>query len=212
VKEDIMRQHQFVALSAAVVTLCIAAPTSAAQVTVTTSGGEVVQFNQKNLVDHMIVGDSIEVEAAKLAAARSQNAAVKDLANMLITDHTSHLDGLHKLAAKGDIGRQPNAADTSGVMEIRMLDQLRSMSADSGFDRAFVREQIMHHTRAIDALKMLRPAAKDDDLQHDIDRTMPVLERHLAQAKQVAAQLGIPADSMKMTMPMPMKKPPVLKR
>jgi len=58
----------------------------------------------------------------------------------------------------------------------------------------------------IDALKMLRPAAKDDDLQHDIDRTMPVLERHLSLARQVGAQIGVTADSMPMKMPM--KKPP----
>jgi len=201
-----MRTLQLARWSAAAVALCTTASISRAQVTIKTSGGEVVQFSQKNLVDHMIIGDSIEVEAAKLAAARTQNAAVKDFANMLVTDHSSHLDNLRKLAGKHDIGREANAADTSTTMTIRMLTRMRSMPADSGFDRAFVRGQIMHHMHEIDALKMLRPAAKDDDLQHDIDRTMPVLERHLAQARQVGAQLGIRADSMRMTMPMP--KPP----
>jgi Predicted outer membrane protein len=188
--------------------LCTAASISRAQVTIKTSGGDVVQFSQKNLVDHMIIGDSIEVEAGKLAASRTQNAAVKELANMLVTDHSSHLDNLHKLAGKKDIGREANPADTSESMAIRMLTEMRSMPADSGFDREFVRYQIMHHMHEIDALKTLRAAAKDDDLQHDIDRTMPVLERHLAQARQVGAQLGIKPDSMRMTMPMPMPKPP----
>jgi putative membrane protein len=201
-----MRTLQLATWSAAAVALCTAASISRAQVTIKTSGGEVVQFSQKNLVDHMIIGDSIEVEAAKLAAARTQNAAVKDLANMLVTDHSSHLDNLHKLAGKKDIGREANPADTSESMAIRMLTEMRSMPADSGFDREFVRHQIMHHMHEIDALKTLRPAAKDDDLQHDIDRTMPVLERHLAQARQVGAQLGIKPDSMRMSMPM--KKPP----
>lgn len=203
-----MRYQYLATLSAVTVVLCVGASVSCAQVTVKTSGGEVVQITQKNLVDHMIVQDSLEVEEAKLAAARTQNAAVKDFANMLVTDHSSHLDNLHKLAGKRDIGREANAADTSTAMTIRMFSMMRSMPADSGFDRAFVRGQIMHHMHEIDALKMLRPAAKDDDLQHDIDRTMPVLERHLAQAKLVGAQLGIPADSMRMMMPMPMPKPP----
>lgn len=204
-----MRTSHLAMLSAATVMLC-AASSSRAQVTIKTSGGDVVQFTQKNLVDHLIIADSIEVEAAKLAVARTQNAAVKGLANMLVTDHSSHLDNLHKLAGKKDIGREANAADTSEAMGIRMLTEMQSMPADSGFDRAFVRHQIMHHMHEIDALKSLRGAAKDDDLQHDIDRTMPVLERHLAQAKQVGAQLGISPDSMRMTMPMtmPMKKPP----
>ena len=76
----------------------------------------------------------------------------------------------------------------------------------------FIREQIAHHQHEIDALKMMKPAAKDDDVQHDIDRTMPVLERHLARARQVAAQLRNPRGLDGMNMPMtkpPMTKPPV---
>lgn len=204
-----MRQHHL-ATCAAVAMLCAVGSLSSAQVTVKTSGGEVVQLTQKNLVDHLIVGDSLEVEAAKLAVARTQNAAVKDFANTLVTDHTSHLENLNKLAGKRDIGREANAADTSNAMAIRILTTMRDMPADSGFDRAFVRQQIRHHMHEIDALKMLRPAAKDDDLQHDIDRTMPVLERHLALARQVGAQIGVTSDSMPMKMPMkmPMTKPP----
>ena len=205
-----MRQHLLAPCAAAVAMLCTAGALSSAQVTFKTSGGEVVQFTQKNLVDHLIVGDSLEVEAAKLAVARTQNAAVKDFANALIADHTSHLANLNKLAGKRDIGREANAADTSNAMTIRTLKRMQAMPGESGFDRAFMRQQIMHHMHEIDALTMLRPAAKDDDLQHDIDRTMPVLERHLASARQVGAQLGVTVDSvpMKMPMKMPMTKPP----
>jgi len=66
------------------------------------------------------------------------------------------------------------------------------MAADSGFDRAFVQEQITHHKAAIDGLKKMRAAAKDDDVQKDIDKTLPVLETHLSHATQVAAQLTNP--------------------
>jgi len=201
-----MRQHLLATCAAAAAMLCGVGPLASAQVTVKTSGGEVVQLTQKNLVDHLIIGDSLEVEAAKLAVARTQNAAVKDFANTLVTDHTNHLENLNKLAGKRDIGREANAADTSNAMAIRILTTMRDMPADSGFDRAFVRQQIRHHMHEIDALKMLRPAAKDDDLQHDIDRTMPVLERHLSLARQVGAQIGVTADSMPMKMPM--TKPP----
>src|SRR5207237_2698915 len=172
-KEDSMHQNHLATVAAAFAVLCVVGPNAKGQVTIKTSGGEVVQLTQKNLVDHLIIGDSLEVEAAKLAVARTQNAAVKDFANTLVTDHTNHLENLNKLAAKRDIGREANAADTSSAMAIRMLTTMRAMPADSGFDRAFVRQQIRHHQHEIDALKMLRPAAKDDDLQHDIDRTMP---------------------------------------
>ena len=181
--------------------ICVTATMADGQVTIRTSGGEVISFSQKNVVDHMIRGDSVEVEMARLAQSRSQNAAVRDFADLLVKDHQSHLDNLRKLAGKHDIGREANAADTSVMSSIRVLAELRAMPADSGFDRAFIREQVRDHVEDINSLKMLRPAAKDDDLEHDIDRTMPVLQRHLARAREIAAQLGVAADTSRTTSP-----------
>ena len=149
-------------------------------------------FSQKNLINHLIVGDSIEVEMAQLAITRTQNTAVKEFANQLLTDHRSHLETLNKLAAKSDIGREANAADTSGAHLAGILKSLQSMAADSGFDQAFVQAQIDHHQAAINGLKKWRSAAKDDDVQKDIDKTLPILETHLSRANQVAAQLSNP--------------------
>jgi putative membrane protein len=188
-----MKANRFTLLVAVTAAVCATATVGHAQVKVTTSAGDVATLSQKNLVDHMIVGDSLEVEAAQLAMTRTQNAAVKDFANMLVTDHKSHLDNLRKLAGKSDIGREANSADSGAVATSGMLSQLQSMAADSGFDKAFVDAQIQNHQREIAALKSLRAAAKDDDLQKDIDATLPVLDRHLARAQAVAAQLGAPA-------------------
>ncbi|HEX8944093.1 MAG TPA: DUF4142 domain-containing protein [Gemmatimonadaceae bacterium] len=200
-----MKAHRLSLLGAAAAALCVSATAGHAQVKVTTSGGDVATLNQKNVVDHMIVGDSLEVEEAQLAMTRSQNAAVKDFANMLVTDHKAHLDNLRKLAGKSDIGREANSADSSAVAQAATLGQLQSMGADAGFDKAFVDAQIQNHTREIAALKTLRAAAKDDALQRDIDATLPVLDRHLARAKAVAAQLSAPPSGAAM----PGAKPPV---
>lgn len=198
-----MRTHRSMVLFAALVAVATPGSIARAQVTTATSNGDVVIFTQKNVVDHLIVGDSLEVQTAQLAALRTQNAAVKEFANMLVADHTKHLENLNKLAGKSDIGRELNTADTIAAAGARALTSLSAMSADSGFDRAFIAQQIQHHERALADLTLLRPAAKDDDLQQDIDATRPVLEKHLAQARVVAAQLGAPADSTSVTVPVP---------
>jgi putative membrane protein len=189
-----IRFSRFTPAALAAIVTAFAGSVAAAQVT-TTSGGDVVSFTQKHLVNHMIVGDSIEVEMAQLAASRTQNAAVKDFANQLVTDHKAHLEQLNKLAAKGDIGREANPSDTSGAHLAGLLASLKSMAADSGFDRTFVQDQIEHHQASINGLKAMRAAAKDDDVQHDIDATLPVLEKHLSAAQQLAAQLNKPGDA-----------------
>jgi len=190
-----MRAGRVAVLVSGAVLLCLPVAKGRAQVKVTTSNGDVTVYTQKNLVDHLIVGDSIEVELAKLAAMRTQNTAVKDYATMLVTDHEGHLQALQKMAGEHDIGRQALASDTAGAAAIRALTNLQSMAADSGFDRQFVRDQIEHHKQELIAVKMFGGAAKDDDLKDDLKRVTPLLERHLARARAVAAQLGMPADT-----------------
>ena len=190
-----MRAGRVAMLVSGTILLCLPAASGMAQVKVTTSNGEVMTYTQKNLVDHLIIGDSIEVEMAKLAAMRTQNTAVRDFANMLVTDHQGHLEALRKIAAEHDVGRQALSSDTSAAAAIRELTSLQSMAADSGFDRAFIRQQIDDHKQDLIALKMFGGAAKDDDLKEDIKHLTPVLERHLARARAVAAQLGMPADT-----------------
>ena len=190
-----MRAGRGALLVSGAVLLCLPMAKGSGQVKVTTSKGEVMTYTQKNLVDHLIVGDSIEIEMAKLAAMRTQNTAVKDFANMLVTDHQGHLEALRKVASEHDVGREALSSDTSGAATIRALTNLQSMAADSGFDREFVRQQIEHHKQELIAIKMFGGAAKDDDLKDDLKRATPLLERHLARARAVAAQLGMPADT-----------------
>src|ERR1044071_6032693 len=126
-----MRGARLTLMISATVLVCVPAVRGMAQVKVTTSNGEVMTYTEKNLVDHMIVGDSIELEMAQLAAMRTQNVAVRDFANMLITDHKAHLENLRKAAAEHDVGRQALPSDTSGAQMIRELTSLQSMAADS---------------------------------------------------------------------------------
>src|SRR5690242_1861645 len=97
---------------AAFAALAAFAAPAAAQV-VTSAGGEVVSPAQKNLIDRLIVSDSIQVATAKLAAEKSQNAAVKEFATQIASDHASHIAALAKIADKKDVGREANPADSS---------------------------------------------------------------------------------------------------
>ena len=170
---------------------------AAAQVKVTTSAGDVMIFNQKNLADHLVTVDSVALETAQLAAKRTQNVAVRDFATMLVTDYTARLAAARKAAADDDVGRQASASDTAGAVGIRALTNLNSLPADSSFDKEFVREQLRLNQQEIVTLKMLGGAAKDDDLKDEIKVALPMHERHLARAREVAAQLGVVVEPPK---------------
>lgn len=185
-----MRTHRLlIAVSALAVPLMTGLPAHA-QV-VTSAGGEVTALTQKKIVDRMIVSDSLGTEMARIAVAQTKNPAVREFANQLVTDYRGHLESLRKLADAPDVGRAP-AADSSNAREGRVLEQLRTMQADSSFDRTFVTEQVQHQQRTIDNLKKWRAGATNPALQKDIDNAVGVFEGNLSRAQAVAAKLQSP--------------------
>ena len=175
----------FVAASSLAVTMTMAFPALAQ---VVSTGGEVTGLAQKKIVDRMIVADSLEIEMARVATTQTKNPAVRDLAALLASGHRSHLEALHKLADSPDVGREASVASVT-ARDVRVLAQLRAMPADTGFDRAFVTEEVELHQRMIDNLKQWRSTATNPALQTDIDHTLPILEAHLTRAQAVAAKL-----------------------
>ena len=144
-----------------------------------------------NIMAHMIVGDSLEIEMARLAAERATDPEVREYARMLVDEHSRHLATSLEMARDEDIGSVPADGDRHAVTMRRMISQLRTMGTSAAFDRAFVRYQIRHHDHDIQGLRAMRPAARDDDLEQHIDETLPVLERHLSRARELGNRLGV---------------------
>jgi putative membrane protein len=148
-------------------------------------------MNDANIMAHMIVGDSLEIELARLAAERAGDPEVREFARMLVDEHSRHLATSLEMARDEDIGSIPADGDRHPVTLRRFVNQLRSMSSSPSFDRAFVRYQIRHHDHEMNALRAMRPSARDDDLEQHIDETLPVIERHLNRSRELGARLGL---------------------
>jgi putative membrane protein len=148
-------------------------------------------MNDANIMSHIILGDSLEVEMARLASERAGDPEVREFARMLVDEHSRHLATSLEMARDEDIGSIPADGDRHGVTLRRMLSQLRTMNASPAFDRTFLRYQIRHHEHDINALRAMRPAARDDDLEQHIDETLPALERHLSRARELGSRLSV---------------------
>lgn len=144
-----------------------------------------------NIMAHMIVGDSLEIEMARLAAERAGDPEVREFARMLADEHSRHLATSLEMARDEDIGSVPADGDRHAVTLRRYLASLRAMSSSPAFDRAFIRYQIRHHDHEVNGLRAMRPAARDDDLEQHIDETLPVIERHLSRARELGGRLGV---------------------
>jgi putative membrane protein len=144
-----------------------------------------------NIMSHMIVGDSLEIEIARIAAERAGDPEVREFARMLVDEHTRHLATSLEMSRDEDIGSIPADGDRHAVTLRRYLSSLRAMASSPAFDRAFLRYQIRHHDHEMNALRAMRPAARDDDLEQHIDETLPVIERHLNRSRELGSRLGV---------------------
>lgn len=120
-----------------------------------------------------------EVKMAELAVEKGHSEEVKNLAAMLVKDHTQANQELGAIAkAKGIEIPMPGEKEK---------EKLAVLSAKSGadFDKAFLAEMKECHKKGIHLYEETSSEAKDKDLKAYIDKTLPVLRTHAEQVKKL---------------------------
>ena len=129
-----------------------------------------------------------EVQVAQLAAAKATDPEVKSYASMLVDHHTAANNELVKIANARKV-ELPAAPKRALRRDIEKLGKTQGAE----FDREFVREVgIKAHEKDIRMFEKAREDVKDPELKAFVEKTLPVLRDHLAQAQklQQAAKKG----------------------
>jgi putative membrane protein len=151
---------------------------------------DVTSLNNANIVAHLAAGDSLEVALSQLGVSRAQNQAVRDFAQRMVNEHTAHMQMGMQMAQQGGITPMPSPLDTADArMAMRMTSRLQSMDAGAGFDRQFMRAEVMMHQHMLHELNLVRPQATGVALQL-VDHTIPVVQQHLRDAQSLWQQVG----------------------
>lgn len=133
--------------------------------------------------------DSSEIQAGKVAEQKATNAAVKSFARMLVTDHTKGATQTKQLA-KDSLSAQTPPGDTTATATTHFLDRLNSTAKGLAFDTAFVNHEVEDHQHDIDDTKQMVDAAKNPQVKQLLQKTLPVLQKHLDRAKALQDQLS----------------------
>jgi putative membrane protein len=122
-----------------------------------------------------------EVQVSQLAAAKASDAQVKSYASMLVDHHTAANNELVKIAnAKGV--ELPAAPKRSLRRDVEKLGKKNGAE----FDRDYVREVgIKAHEKDIKLFEKASKDVKDAELKAFVDKTLPTLREHLAQAEKL---------------------------
>jgi putative membrane protein len=130
-------------------------------------------------------GGIAEVELGQLAAQKASDQEVKDFANRMVQDHQKANDQLKQVAQQENVPvpTEPNAAEKA------IKNRLEKLSGAS-FDKAYMRHMVQDHTKDVSEFQKESTAAKDDNVKQFASQTLPTLQDHLKQAKQINSKVN----------------------
>ncbi len=139
----------------------------------------------------VVTANQVDIDAGKLAVARSTDAAVKTFAQLMITDHTGVNKQAVELVTKLKVTPEDNPTSKSlkegGDKNLANLKTLKG----AAFDKAYIDHEVTYHQQVLDAVdKTLIPSATNADLKALLVKVRPAFVAHLEHAKKVQSALG----------------------
>ena len=139
-------------------------------------------MSDQQFVDFAGQTDMVEINLGKMAQDVASSQPVKDYAQMLVTDHTKDFNQLYDVAHQANLDR-PNAIDAEHNKA--MIDPFTKLKG-AAFDHRYIREMIAGHTKAIAVYKKEAADAQNPALKSYAEQALPVLQKHLDDAKDLA--------------------------
>jgi putative membrane protein len=130
-------------------------------------------------VAETVASNFAEIELAQLAASKSNNAQVKEVASMLAQDHNKLLTELQAFAGTKAISVPTEAKDDAK----KKIEDLQKEEDPKDFNEAWCKEMVDKHEKTIERFEDRAEKTEDADLKIWITQTLPHLRAHLDKVK-----------------------------
>jgi len=138
----------------------------------------------------VVTANQVDIDAGKVAEARSTNADVKQFGRMMVTSHTGVNQHAAELVTRLKGTPQGNA--TSRSLESGGETNLAHLQTLTGpaFDTAYIDHEVAYHQQVLDAIdKTLIPGATNSELKALLVKVRPAIAAHLQHAKMLQRSL-----------------------
>ena len=130
-------------------------------------------------------GGLAEVQLGQLATEKADSQDVKQFGQRMVDDHTKANDQLKQVASQKGVTVPDKLSPKDAATKAR-LEKL----SGKAFDRAYMRDMVMDHTKDVSEFRMESKNAKDPDVKNFASQTLPTLQDHLKEAKSIAPNTG----------------------
>jgi putative membrane protein len=130
-------------------------------------------------------GGLAEVQLGQLATEKADSPDVKQFGQKMVDDHSKANDQLKQVASNKGV----TIPDKLSAKDAATKARLEKLSGKA-FDRAYMRDMVMDHTKDVSEFRTESKTAKDPDVKNFASETLPTLQDHLKQAKSIAPKTG----------------------
>jgi putative membrane protein len=149
------------------------ATTPPAAATTPAAGETTSAWTDANVVDVITVANQGEIDYSQLA-------------QLMVKDHGTMLDGVKSLATKLNLTPAPNDKVSDLQKENQKdISDLNGKTVGKDFDKEFMEEQVDMHQETLDLLNDLDGKTTNADLKAAIAEAKPKVQAHLDQAKAI---------------------------
>src|SRR5665213_781878 len=135
----------------------------------------------------LLTVDKGEIQAAQLATSHSHSTDVKEFAQAMINQHQENSAKTKSLASANQFELKDSILNKT--LEKDGTKANAKLNKASDFDKAYIKEQITMHEKALETLNnVLIPSAQNLKLHAHLDQTRTAVEEHLNHAKALQAK------------------------
>jgi putative membrane protein len=142
-------------------------------------------YSSEGFVRNAAEGNMAEVKLGQLAQEKAQSPEVKKFAERMINDHTKAQEQLKQVADQQHINF-PTDVNSKDAATYRSLEKL----SGAEFDQAYARTMLRDHEKDVTEFKKEVSTAQNGPVKQYAQETLPTLESHLQEAKQMQAQVS----------------------
>jgi putative membrane protein len=126
-----------------------------------------------------------EVKLGQLAQEKGSSDSVKSFGKRMLDDHSKAGDKLKEVASRENITLPSDIS----AKDQATYDRLSKLNG-AAFDRAYARDMVKDHETDVAAFQKEANGGKTDSLKSFASETLPTLQDHLKQAKEMMKNVG----------------------
>lgn len=145
-----------------------------------------VSMSDKRFLKNAAQAGNFEVEGSKLALKKSKDAEILKFAKMMTEDHTQASAKLKTLATnkKVELPKEPSLLQQAKLKYLETRDGVK-------FDKSYSNHiGVTAHEQAVELFQDASEDAEDPDIKKFATETLPVLKKHLEEAKRIDARVN----------------------